>query len=179
MPSEAKLKIHKEAVKAIATELKESQGAVLVDYRGLNVSQDTELRVALRGAGVKYSVVKNTMTRFAVRELGLEGLEASLIGPTAMATSKADPVAAAKVMSEFSKKFENLDIKSGVVDNNVIDAAGVHALAELPPKDILVSKMLGMMVAPISGLVNVLNANIRGLAVVLSAIADKRQEQGA
>ena len=177
MPSEAQLQSNKETVKAIAAVLKESQGTVLVDYRGIDVSQDTELRVALRGAGVAYSVVKNTMTGFAVRELGLGELEKALIGPTAMATSATDPVAPAKVLSEFTKKFEHLEIKAGVIGNKVIDAAGVLALAELPPKEILVSKMLGMIAAPISGLVNVLNANIRGLAVALSAIADKRREQ--
>ena len=179
MPSEAQLKRNKETVKAITADLKASRGTVLVDYRGINVSQDTELRVALRKAGVQYKVVKNTMTRFAVRELGLEGIEPSLVGPTAMATSTTDPVAPAKVLSEFARRFDNLNIKAGIVGESIIDVAGVLSLAELPPKEIIVSKMLGMMNVPISGLVNVLNANIRGLAVVLSAIADKMQEQGA
>ncbi|MCL2059949.1 MAG: 50S ribosomal protein L10 [Oscillospiraceae bacterium] len=177
MPSEAKLQSNKETAAKIAEELKASQGTVLVDYRGINVSQDTELRAALRKAGVKYSVVKNSMTRFAVRELGLDELEKSLIGPTAIATSTTDPVAPAKVMSDFAKRIDSLEIKAGVVGTNVIDLAGVLALAELPPKEILVSKMLGMMAVPISGLVNVLNANIRGLAVALSAVVEKRQEQ--
>ena len=177
MPSKAQLQSNMETVKAIASELKSSQGTVLVDYRGINVSQDTELRAALRGAGVKYSVVKNTMTRYAVRELGFDDLEKSLTGPTAMATCTDDPVAPAKIMSEFVKKFDHLEIKAGVIGDKVIDVAGVLALAELPPKEVLVSKMLGMIAAPISGLVNVLNANIRGLAVVLSAVADQRREQ--
>ena len=179
MPSEAKLQSNKETVKKITAEMKASKGTVLVDYRGINVSQDTELRVALRKAGVQYKVVKNTMTRFAISELGLEGLAPTLIGPTAMATSATDPVAPAKVMSEFAKKFEHLNIKAGIVGESIIDVAGVLALAELPPKEVIVSKMLGMMAVPISGLVNVLNANIRGLAVALSAIVDKRQEQEA
>jgi len=179
MPSDAKLEINKEKVKAIADVLKESQGIVLVDYRGLDVSQDTELRVALRLAGVKYSVVKNTMTRFAVRELGLDELEKSLTGPTAMATSSTDPVAPAKIISEFAKKFNNLEIKAGVVNDNVLDVNGVQALAELPPKEVLVARVVGMVAAPISGLVNVLSANIRGLAVALSAIAEKRGEQSS
>ena len=179
MPSEAKLQSNKDAVKAITADLRNAQGVVLVDFRGLNVSQDTELRTALRNAGVKYSVVKNTMTRFAVRDIGLEELVKSLEGPTAIATSATDPVAPARVMSEFAKKFEQLEIKAGVVDKKVIDVAGVLALAELPSKEILVSRMIGMIAAPISGLVNVLNANIRGLAVVLSAIAEKRGEQSA
>jgi len=179
LPSEAKLQSNKETVKAITAELKDALGIVLVDYRGINVSQDTELRVALRNAGVKYSVVKNTMTRFAVKELGLNELEQALTGPTAMATSAVDPVAPAKVISEYVKKIDSLEIKAGVVNEKVIDIAGVLALAELPPKEILVARMIGMMAAPISGLVNVLNANIRGLATALQAIVDKRQEQGA
>ena len=174
MPSEAKLQSNKDTVKAITAELKSSLGTVLVDYRGINVVQDTELRVALRGAGVKYGVVKNTMARFAAKELGLDEIEKSLVGPTAMATSSTDPVAPAKIISEFAKKIDSLEIKAGILGEKVIDVAGVIALAELPPKEVLVSRMLGMMAAPISGLVNVLNANIRGLAVVLQAIADKR-----
>jgi large subunit ribosomal protein L10 len=177
LPSEAKLQSNKETVKALTEELRSSLGTVLVDYRGINVSQDTELRVALRNAGVKYSVVKNTMTRFAVRELGLDELEKSLFGPTALATSSTDPVAPAKILSEFAKKYDKLEIKAGVVGVRVLDLAGINELAELPSKEVLVSKMIGMIAAPINGLVNVLNANIRGLAVVISAIADKLQEQ--
>jgi len=179
LPSKAKLLSNMATVKELTDELRGSLGTVLVDYRGVNVSQDTELRVALRGAGVKYRVVKNTMTRFAVRELGLSGLEKSLAGPTAMATSSTDPVAPAKVLCEYAKKFDKLEIKAGVVGKDVLDLAGVQALAELPPKEILVAKVVGMIAAPISGLVNVLNANIRGLAVALSAIVEKRQEQSA
>ena len=178
MPSEAKLNSNKEIVKAITAELRESQGTVLVDYRGINVSQDTELRAAARKAGVKYSVVKNTMTRFAVKELGLDGLEASLSGPTAIATSASDPVAPAKVMSEYAKKFESVEIKAGVLGDKVLDVAGVLDLADMPPKEILVARMIGMIASPISGLVNVLNANIRGLAVALAAIVEKRGGAG-
>ena len=177
MPSDAKLNSNKEVVKAITKEISESKGTVFVDYRGVNVGQDTELRAAARKAGVRYSVVKNTMTRFAVKELGLTGLEPSLIGPTALATSPSDPVAPAKVMSEYAKKFEHLQIKAGILGDDVIDVAGVLALAELPSKEVLVSRVVGMVAAPISGLVNVLNANIRGLAVALSAIVDKLKEQ--
>jgi len=176
LPSEAKLNVNKEVVKAITADLRNAKGAVLVDYRGLNVSQDTELRAALRKAGVKYNVVKNTMVRFAARELGLSTLEKALFGPTAIATSPTDPVAPAKVMSEYAKKFDRLEIKAGIVGEDVLGVPDVLELAELPPKEALVARMVGMMAAPISGLVNVLNANIRGLAVVLSAIADRRRE---
>ena len=177
MPSEAKLNGNKEVVKTITDDLRKSKGTVLVDYRGLNVSQDTELRAALRKAGVKYSVVKNTMTKFAIRELGLDFLEKSLTGPTAIATSPEDPVAPAKIMSEFAKKYEKLEIKAGIIGRDVIDAAGVQRISEMPPKEVLVAKVVGMLASPIAGLVNALNANIGGLARALAAIAEKRREQ--
>ena len=176
MPSKAKLESNKEVVRVVTEELRNAKGAVLVDYRGINVSQDTELRTALRKAGVKYSVVKNTMLRFAATDLGLEKLKKSLEGPTAIATSSTDPVAPAKIMSEYAKKFDMLNIKAGIVEGSILDVGGVQTLAELPPKEILVATMLGVMISPISGLVNVLNANIRGLAVALSAIVEKRQD---
>jgi large subunit ribosomal protein L10 len=137
------------------------------------VEQDTELRNALRKAGVEYKVVKNTLTRFAAKENGLEGLDTYLNGPTAMASS-ADAVAPAKVLSEFAKKYDKLKIKVGVVEGKVIDVSGVKALAELPPREVLIARVLGGFNAPISGLVNVLNGNIRGLVVALNAIAEQK-----
>ena len=153
--------------------MKAAKGMVFADYRGLTVEQDTELRSALRKAGVEYKVVKNTLTRFAANENGLEGLDTYLNGPTAMASS-VDPVASAKVLSEFAKKYDKLEIKVGVVEGKVIDASGVKALAELPPREVLIARVLGGFNAPISGLVNVLNGNIRGLAVALNAIAEQK-----
>jgi large subunit ribosomal protein L10 len=179
LPSEEKLNSNKEVVKGIVADLRSAKGAVLVDYRGINVSQDTELRAALRKAGVKYRVVKNTMATFAVRELGLLELEKTLSGPTALATSDTDAIAAAKVMSEFAKKIDKLEIKAGVVDGKVVGVAGVQTLAELPPRDILIATVLGTMKAPLSGFVNVLSANLSGLARTLSAIADQRRQQEA
>jgi large subunit ribosomal protein L10 len=175
LPSKAKLESHKQVVKGIADDLKAAKGVVLVDYRGITVSQDTELRTALRNAGVKYRVVKNTMTTFAVRELGYDELEKSLTGPTAMATSETDLVAPARVLSEYEKKIEKLQIKAGIVEGRVIGVDGVKALAALPSKEVLVSTVLGTLKAPINGLVNVLNGNIRGLVCALNAIAEQRQ----
>jgi large subunit ribosomal protein L10 len=170
---------NKEVVRLLAEELKAAKGVVLVDYRGINVSQDTELRAALRKAGVRYHVVKNTMTTFAARDAGLDGLLGSLAGPTALAASAVDPVAPAKVMSEYAKKIDSLKIKAGVVEGNVIDERGVAALAELPSKEYLVAAAMGALKSPLNGLVNVLNANIRGLAIALNAIAEKRQDEEA
>ena len=175
MPSEAKLNSNKEVVQGIVEDFKAAKSVVLVDYRGITVEQDTELRTALRKAGVKYRIVKNTMTTFAVKEVGLDGLVESLKGPTAMASSDTDLVAPAKVMAEYVKKIDKLEIKAGVVEGKIIDLAGVKSLAELPPKEVLISSVLGSLKAPINGLVNVLNGNIRGLVCALNAIAEQKQ----
>lgn len=173
MPSNKILEQKKQVVSDLTDKIKSAQSIVLADYRGLTVEQDTELRNALRKAGVDYKVVKNTLTSLAMKESGLE-LDSFLTGPTAMAISSTDAVAPAKVLSEFSKKFEKLELKVGVVEGKVIDLDGITALAELPSREVLIAKVLGGFNAPISGLVNVLNGNIRGLAVALNAIAEQK-----
>jgi len=174
MPSQETLQQKQQVVKELSEKMSSAQAMVFVDYRGLTVEQDTELRNALRKAGVEYKVVKNTLIRFAAKENNLDALEQYLNGPTAVALSAEDPVAPAKVISEFAKKYDKLQIKSGVVDKKVIDVEGVKALAELPPREVLIAKVLGGFNAPISGFVNVLNANIRALVVALNAIAEKK-----
>jgi len=163
-----------EQKQALVTELTEkfrgSAAYVLADYRGLTVEQDTELRNALRKAGVEYKVIKNTLSTLALRELGVEGIEEFLFGPTAFAMSATDVVAPAKIMSEYAKKFEKLEIKAGVVEGRTIDEKGVSSLASMPSKEVLVSRVLGSLNAPISGFVNVLNGNLRGLVCALNAI---------
>lgn len=124
-----------------------------------------------------YFVMKNTLLRFAVKNAGLEDLTDVLKGTTSIALCQGDPVAAAKVVSEFSKKLaaqEKFTVKAGFVDGKVIDAAGVKALADLPSKEVLVATVLGTMIAPIRGLATVLDANISGLARVIQAIADQK-----
>ena len=148
-----------------------------MDYRGITVAEDTELRAKMREAGVDYFVMKNTLLRFAVKNAGLEDLTDVLKGTTSIALCQGDPVAAAKVVSEFSKKLaaqEKFTVKAGFVDGKVIDAAGVKALADLPSKEVLVATVLGTMIAPIRGLATVLDANISGLARVIQAIADQK-----
>lgn len=173
MPSQKILEQKKEVVSSLSQMIKDACGIVLADYRGLTVEQDTELRNALRKAGIEYKVVKNTMTRFAMKENGLEDIDPYLNGPTAMALSS-DPTAPAKVLSEYARKFEKLQIKAGVVEGKVIDIDGVKALADLPPREVLIARVLGGFNAPISGLVNVLNANLRGVVVALNAIAEQK-----
>jgi len=174
LPSEKTLQSKQQIVKELSQKIKDAKAMVFVDYRGLTVEQDTEMRAALRKAGVEYRVVKNTLTRFAAKENGLEELTPYLNGPTSVALSSTDPVAPAKVMAEYAKKYEALELKVGVVEGKIIDVKGINALAELPSREVLIAKVLGGFNAPISGLVNVLNGNIRGLVVALNAIAEKK-----
>lgn len=169
------------AKQAIVAELKEklvaAKGVVLTSYSGLTVAQDTKLRSKLREAGVEYRVVKNTMTRIAAREAGIEGLEPYLEGTTAVAMSAEDAVAPAKVIAEFIKenKLEALTVKAGMVEGKVIDADGVKALASLPSREVLIAKALGSMQAPISGFVNVLQGTIRNVVYALEAVRKQKE----
>ena len=165
----------------VVAELKEklaaTKGAVFTNYRGVSVAMDTKLRRKLREAGVEYKVVKNTLTRIAANEAGITGLDQYLEGPTAMAVSATDPVAPAKLISDFIKenKLQSIEIKAGLVEGKVIDEKGVKALASLPPREVLVAKMLGSMQSPITGLVNVLQGNIRNLVYALEAVRKQKE----
>jgi large subunit ribosomal protein L10 len=165
----------------LVAEMKEKlssvKGAVLTNYRGLTVAQDTKLRRKLREAGVEYRVVKNTMTRIAANEAGIEGLDTYLEGPTAIAMSFTDPVAPAKVISEFVKenKLQALEVKAGLVEGKVIDTAGVKALASLPPREVLIAQILAGMQSPIAGLVNVLQGSIRNVVYALDAVRKQKE----
>jgi large subunit ribosomal protein L10 len=167
----------KELVAELKAKLADTKGAVLTNYRGLTVAQDTQLRRKLREAGVEYRVIKNTMTRIAAKEAGIEGLDVYLEGPTAIALSVTDPVAPAKVISEFVKetKTQALEVKAGLVEGQVIDAASVKALADLPPREVLIAKALGSMQAPITGFVNVLQGTIRNFVYALEAVRKQKE----
>ena len=161
-------------VQEIADKMKNAQGTVVVDYRGLNVEEVTELRKKARENNIDYKVYKNSMMRFAAKEAGVEGLLDVLVGPTAIAFCEDDPVATAKLINDFAGEHKALEIKAGVVEGKVLDVAGVKELAELPPREVLVAKVLGDLNAPISGFANVLNANLKGLVVALNAIAEQK-----
>lgn len=166
---------------AVVSEIKEKlaglKGAVLTNYRGLSVAQDTKLRRKLREAGVEYRVMKNTLTRLAAKEVGIEGLDKYLEGPTAIAMSAKDPVAPAKVLSDFIRenKLQAIEIKAGLVEGKVIDAGGVKALASLPPREVLVAQLLGTMQAPIAGFVRVLGGIPSNLVYALEAIRKQKE----
>lgn len=171
----SKLEEKQQVVEEIRGKFQEAQSAVLVDYRGLNVEEVTQLRSKFREEGVDYKVYKNTMIRFAAKEAGLEGLLEHLVGPTAVAFGMEDPVAAAKIIYDFAKEHEALDIKAGMVDGDVIDVDGVKNLAELPPREILIAKVLGGLNAPISGFANVLQGTVRGLVYALNGVKEQKE----
>lgn len=159
--------------------LSSSKGVILVNYASLNVADDTELRKQMREAGIKYLVAKNTFLRIAAKEAGLEGLDAYLEHNTAVAFSPEDPVAPAKILNDFSKKHEALQLKCGALDGKVISVEEVKALAELPSREELLAKLVGSMQAPISGAVNVLQGVIRNFVYVVDAVREKKEKESA
>jgi len=153
----AKIELKQPVVAEISEVIKDAQSVVLVDYRGLTVEQDTELRKQLRAAGVTYKVYKNTMMNFAFKGTDFEGLAPYLNGPSAMAYSTEDATAPARVIAEFAKKAKALEIKAGVVEGNVYDAKGMEAIATIPSRDVLISRLLGSMQSPMANFARVIN----------------------
>ena len=158
MPSQKILDEKKQIVSALSEQLKTAVSGVFVDYCGLTVEQDTKLRNKLREAGVEYKVIKNTLTRFAAKEVGFDELDPILNGPTSLAISMTDEVAPAKVIADFAKDNEQLEIKAGFLDGKVLALEEIKKLAATPNRETLLAKMLGSMNAPISNLVRTLQA---------------------
>ena len=164
MPN-AKVLSEKQAIVAALTEqLKGAASGVLVDYKGITVAEDTALRVELRQNDVQYGVVKNTLARFAMNNVGLSELDEVLNGTTSLATSAGDPIAPMRVVNKYAKQLnDRFFIKGGFMDGKVLSLEEITALAELPSKEVLQAQALGMMLAPITS-----------LAIVLKAIAEKQ-----
>lgn len=158
MPNSKVLESKKAIVDALADKLQNASSAVFVDYKGITVAQDTELRKKFREAGVEYSVVKNTLTRLATNKVGYHEFDEMLNGTTAMASTTGDPIAPARIVCEFAKKNKNvLSIKGGVVEGSVLTADQLNGFGELPSKNALVAQVLGTFLAPISSLAFVLD----------------------
>ena len=151
--------------------------AVLVDYQGMDVAQSTQLRARSREAGVEFVVAKNTLTRMAADEAGVEDLSQYLVGPTALAFSE-DPVASAKLMAEFAEQVESFALKGGLLEGNrVLDEGEVAALSRLPGREQLLAQVVGGISSPLTGLVTVLNNTVQGLVVALNQIAEQKGAQ--
>lgn len=153
----AKVELKQPIVEEISAKIKDAQSVVLVDYRGLTVEQDTQLRKNLREAGVIYKVYKNTYMTRAFQGTDFEGLAPYLEGPSAVAISTEDATAPARVLAEFAKKADKLEIKGGVVEGTVYDAKGMATIASIPSRDVLISKLLGSLQSPITNFARVMN----------------------
>ena len=160
MPN-AKVLSEKQAVVAALTEqLKGAASGVLVDYKGITVAEDTALRAECRKNELDYAVVKNTLVRFAINNVGLEEMDSVLNGTTSLALSHGDPIAPMRVINKFAKQFngEKFTIKAGFMDGKVLSMDEIKALAELPSKEVLQAQVLGTMLAPITSLAIVIKA---------------------
>jgi len=152
----AKVELKQPVVSEIKELLDGAESAVVVDYRGISVAQDTALRKKLREAGISYKVYKNTMIRFAAQGTAFEALEPNLEGPTAIAVSKTDATAPARILAEFAKTAPALEIKGGVVEGTYYDAKGMEKIYSIPSRDILLGKLLGSIQSPITNIARVL-----------------------
>ena len=153
-------------VEVISEQLKNSVSTVLVDYRGLKVSEVTELRKQLRDAGIEFKVYKNTMVRRAAESQGLSELNEFLVGPSAIAFSNEDVIMPAKIIHEFSKKHEALEIKAGVIEGSFVPAEDVRSIASLPSRDGLLSMLLSVLQAP-----------VRNFAYAVKAIGEEKEKE--
>lgn len=174
MPSEKILEQKQQVVSELADKFKSAVSGVLVDYKGITVEDDTKLRTELRKSGIYYAVKKNSIIRLAAKQVGLDELDSALKGTTAIAISDSDLTAPAKILAKFAETNKSFSVKAGFIEGKAVSADEVDVIAKLPSKEVLVAKFLGSMNAPISGFVNVLNGNLRGLVVALNAIAEKK-----
>jgi large subunit ribosomal protein L10 len=164
---------NQEAVKNLAGKFKNMKGMILTEYHGLTVEEISELRSKLRSFDSEYVVVKNTLSEIALKEAGIDAGN-NFSGPTALVIENGDIVSPAKAIMDFAKTHAKLKIRAGYLEGKFVNAAVIEQLSSLPSKEVLIAKMLGSMNAPITGFVNVLAANIRGLVTVLDAIAKKQ-----
>ncbi len=168
MPSAKVLEQKTAVVETLADKMSHAVSGVLVKYQGITVEDDTKLRAALRAAGVEYSVIKNTLIGKACDKVGFEAMKSELEGMNAIAISAEDPIAPAKILKEYADKIETFEIRGGFLDGAVVDAKTVNELAEIPPKEVLIGKLLGSIQGP-----------LYGLACGLQAIIDKSGEAPA
>lgn len=163
-------------VQVLHDELGKSQAFFVTDYMGLTVEKITKLRRDIKGAGGSYQVVKNTLLRRASEGTPAKGIEQFFVGPTAVAIAKTDAVAVAKALVNFAKDNEQLEIQAGMLGERAITAGDIQELSKMPPREVLLARMLGSLNAPVSNFVGVLSAIVRQLVYVLKAIENKKRE---
>jgi large subunit ribosomal protein L10 len=163
-------------VQVLHDELEKSQAVFVTDYMGLTVERITKLRREIKGVGGSYKVVKNTLLRRATEGTPAKGIEQFLVGPTAIAIAKTDAVAVAKALVNFAKDNEKFEIQAGMLGNRTITAVDIQELSKMPPREVLLARMLGSLNAPVSNFVGVLSAIISQLVYVLKAIENKKSQ---
>jgi large subunit ribosomal protein L10 len=164
------------SIAELREKLAAARSAVLTDFRGLSVAEITELRTLLRKSAVEYTVVKNTLAKIAVKDTGLAGLAASFEGPTAIAISREDPVAASRVLSTWGKTRPTFAVKGGIIEGALLGPAEIAALASLPPRGVLLARVAGVFQAPIQALANVLAGPVRSLLTVLEQVRQQKEK---
>jgi large subunit ribosomal protein L10 len=157
----------KVVVEEIRGKFSSAKSAILVDYRGLTVGEASELRAKFREAGVEYKVYKNNLMKLAIKESSFEGLTADLAGPNGVAFGYDDPVTPAKIIKDFAKEHKNLELKAGVVEGEYYDNAKIIEIADIPSREVLLSRLVGSFQAPVSN-----------FAYLIKNIAEKREEEG-
>jgi len=164
-------------VAQVKEDLEKAKTAIVADYRGLNVEQITKLRRALREENVKFVVVKNTLAKRAAHELGIEALDAYLEGPTAIAYGFDDPVAPAKVLVDYTKEFDKLEVKGGLLEGAPVDLPRIKALASLPSREVLLAQVAGAFAAPMTNFAGAAQALLRKFVGTLDAIREKKEAE--
>jgi len=173
MPKPEKIRV----VEEIAEQLKQAKGIYFTDFTGLDVAQMTQLRSNFREAGVEYRVVKNSLTRLSVQKAGLDDVVDYLTGPTALALGISDSVAPARIVAEFARKHEKPKIKVGIVEGELVDGNSIESIIKIPPREVLLSQVVGAFSAPISGFIGTLNSLLQSLVGTLDAIRVKKEQQ--
>jgi large subunit ribosomal protein L10 len=155
-------------VQEIKSKLEKAEAFILANYQGLSVEEDTELRKKLRESGIEYKVYKNTLAKLAVNDLGITGIDEYLEGPVSIAIGYEDPTVPARILNDFAKEHKKLELKAGVVQGEVFDTEKVKQLASIPPREVLLAKLLGSFKAPVSN-----------FAYLLNAIKEKKESESA
>jgi len=155
-------------VQEIKSKLEKAEAVILANYQGLNVEEDTELRKKLREAGIEYKVYKNTLTKLAAKKIGIDGIDEYLEGPVSIAIGYEDPTAPARILNNFAKEHKKLELKAGIIQGEIFDTDKIKQLAEIPPREVLLAKLLGSFKAPLSN-----------LAYLLNAIKEKKESESA
>jgi large subunit ribosomal protein L10 len=154
----ANIELKQQKVNEITEKIKKSQAVILTSYKGITVEEDTQLRKQLREAGVEYKVIKNTLTSRAAKEAGFEQMDEYLKGPVSVAFGYDDPTAPARILADFAKNHDSIELKAGIVQGKFFDSAKINELSKIPPKEVLIAKLLGSLKSPLSKFVYVVNA---------------------